>query len=164
MLIIHTYAHTHHTYTKVLQGQVFWMVSNHEIFIQHEIWIPRKMTSKTYISTSCGPTVTHPFLSTPHYITPPLHTFPFFFQVKCLHFPSLWVVEEAGQGTEVVGREGTPVCHCYCSICILDVVYFRGLIRAAVIQPSNFGGRLSCCWADCSEETLGGQVGIISHF
>lgn len=107
------------------------------------------MSSDAYVSTGCAPTIANPFLSAPQYM---LHlsiqmqpTFPCFFQVNCLHFPSLWVVKEAGQGMEVAGREGKSVCHCYCPVCILDMVYFRGLIQVSLIQPGDFGGRLSCC-------------------
>lgn len=124
-------------------------------------------SSETYLRTSWTPTTAHPFPSAPHYM---LHlfiqmqpTFPSFFQENCLYFPSLRVVEEADQDMEVVGRACKSVCHCYCSICILDVVYFRGLIQVSVIQPSDFGSRLSCCWANCSEEILRQQVSIIFH-
>lgn len=106
-------------------------------------------SSETYLSISWTPTTAHCFPSAPHYMLRLFiqmqPTFPSFFQVNCLYFPSLWVVKEADQDTEIVGRAGKSVCHCYCSICILDVAYFRGLIQVSIIQPGDFGSRLSCC-------------------
>lgn len=131
--LFHLYVHTSTTHTQRYHREE----SSGGFQILKSSSSMRSDLTESYLTrpTSCPPTTVHPSLSAPHCMlylsTQLLPTFPSFFQVKCLHFPSLWVLKEAEQGMEVVGREGKSACHCYCSVGVLDVVSPPGLCHPA---------------------------------